>query len=91
MGRKKRPNSQHNAHHQGNQNDPKKARSNNETGESYLVKKYRPTKIYAAMEAFVNVATKNKRLFRSINSTACSFVRKVSWMERRIGETRAAS
>ena len=61
MGRKKRPNSQNNAQQQGGQNDPKKARASNETGESYLVKKYRPTKIYTAMEAFVKY-TKSHRM-----------------------------
>ena len=61
MGRKKRPNSQHNNQHQGHLNDPKKARASNETGESYLVKKYRPTKIYTAMEAFVKY-TKSHRM-----------------------------
>jgi len=61
MGRKKRPNSQQNAQQQGSLNDPKKARMSNETGESYLVKKYRPTKIYAAMEAFVKY-TKSHRM-----------------------------
>jgi len=61
MGRKKRPNSQQNAQQQANHNDPKKARMSNETGESYLVKKYRPTKIYAAMEAFVKY-TKSHRM-----------------------------
>ena len=61
MGRKKRPNSQQNAQQKGNDNDPKKARMVNETGESYLVKKYRPTKIYAAMEAFVKY-TKSHRM-----------------------------
>lgn len=66
MGRKKRSSeiSQQNAL-QGNSNSnislqQKKARTN-ETGESYLVKKYRPTKIYSAMEAFVKY-TKSHRM-----------------------------
>jgi len=58
MGRKKRSSAQQNAQQS---NDPKKARMNNETGESYLVKKYRPTKIYTAMEAFVKY-TKSHRM-----------------------------
>ena len=61
MGRKKRKDPQQNAQQQGGHNDPKKARSSNETGESYLVKKYRATKIYAAMEAFVKY-TKSHRM-----------------------------
>jgi len=61
MGRKKRPNSQLSSQQQGSHNDPKKTRMSNETGESYLVKKYRPTKIYAAMEAFVKY-TKSHRM-----------------------------
>jgi len=61
MGRKKRQNSQQNAQQQASHNDPKKARKSNETGESYLVKKYRPTKIYSAMEAFVKY-TKSHRM-----------------------------
>mmetsp|Transcript_897 Transcript_897/g.2265 ORF Transcript_897/g.2265 Transcript_897/m.2265 type:complete len:334 (+) Transcript_897:371-1372(+) len=56
MGRKKRANAQ-----QGNQNNEKKARTSNETGESFLVKKYRPTKIYSSMEAFVKY-TKSHRM-----------------------------
>ena len=58
MGRKKRPSAQNNQQHV---DDPKKARTSNETGESYLVKKYRPTKIYAAMESFVKY-TKSHRM-----------------------------
>ena len=61
MGRKKRPNPQQNNGQQQNNNDPKKKARINETGESYLVKKYRPTKIYTAMEAFVKY-TKSHRM-----------------------------
>jgi hypothetical protein len=61
MGRKKRPNAQQNNGQQQNNNDPKKKARINETGESYLVKKYRPTKIYTAMEAFVKY-TKSHRM-----------------------------
>jgi len=60
MGRKKRPSAQNNGPQQDN-NDPKKKARVNETGESYLVKKYRPTKIYTAMEAFVKY-TKSHRM-----------------------------
>jgi len=55
MGRKKR-NSQNNV-----RNDEASKKAKPETGESYLVKKYRPTKIYAAMEAFVKY-TKSHRM-----------------------------
>jgi len=60
MGRKKRPSTQQNVQQQDN-NDPRKKARINETGESYLVKKYRPTKIYTAMEAFVKY-TKSHRM-----------------------------
>ena len=55
MGRKKR--NSHNA----NLNDPAAKKAKPETGESFLVKKYRPAKIYAAMEAFVKY-TKSHRM-----------------------------
>lgn len=59
MGRKKRPNAQSGNPEQG---DTKRAKEmSNETGEKYLVKKYRPDKIYAAMEAFVKY-TKSHRM-----------------------------
>jgi hypothetical protein len=72
MGRKKRPNSSAQAVTQGavtqapdnssdSQNNKKAKTNNNETGERYLVKKYRATKIYAAMEAFVKY-TKSHRM-----------------------------
>ena len=55
MGRKKRP--QNNSNNQVSA--PKKAKQ--DTGESFLVKKYRPDKIYQAMEAFVKY-TKSHRM-----------------------------
>lgn len=55
MGRKKRP--QNNNNSQGVVS--KKVKT--DTGESFLVKKYRPTKIYQAMEAFVKY-TKSHRM-----------------------------
>ncbi|KAL3943555.1 MAG: hypothetical protein SGBAC_002372 [Bacillariaceae sp.] len=55
MGRKKR--SQNNSN-QGA--PPKKAKP--DTGESFLVKKYRPTKIYQAMEAFVKYTKAHRML-----------------------------
>ncbi|CAJ1933774.1 unnamed protein product [Cylindrotheca closterium] len=54
MGRKKRS---QNSNKEGSA--PKKAKP--DTGESFLVKKYRPTKIYQAMEAFVKY-TKSHRM-----------------------------
>mmetsp|Transcript_7824 Transcript_7824/g.14195 ORF Transcript_7824/g.14195 Transcript_7824/m.14195 type:complete len:323 (+) Transcript_7824:184-1152(+) len=57
MGRKKRQNPQA----ANGTNDPKKARADSETGESYLVKKYRPAKNYASMDAFVRY-TKSHRM-----------------------------
>lgn len=57
MGRKKRGNAQ-----TSEQQDPKRIKEmSNETGEKYLVKKYRPDKIYAAMDAFVKY-TKSHRM-----------------------------
>lgn len=65
MGRKKRPSAQQqNGQHQNSNNvdpQPKKARVD-ETGESYAVKKYRPTKIYTAMEAFVKYTKQHRML-----------------------------
>ena len=55
MGRKKR-NSQNQ-----NRNEAESKKAKTETGESFLVKKYRPTKIYTAMEAFVKY-TKSHRM-----------------------------
>jgi hypothetical protein len=55
MGRKKRSSQTQ----EQNDNDAKKAKT--ETGESYPVKKYRPEKSYAAMEAFVKY-TKSHRM-----------------------------
>mmetsp|Transcript_17647 Transcript_17647/g.42947 ORF Transcript_17647/g.42947 Transcript_17647/m.42947 type:complete len:378 (+) Transcript_17647:140-1273(+) len=70
MGRKKRPGNANSAAGDGGP-DPKSARTENnndnsknggeEMGESYLVKKYRATKIYASMEAFVKY-TKSHRM-----------------------------
>ncbi|KAG7360916.1 hypothetical protein IV203_036015 [Nitzschia inconspicua] len=57
MGRKKRAGAQSTEQH-----DPKRAKEmTSETGEKYLVKKYRPDKVYAAMEAFVKY-TKSHRM-----------------------------
>ena len=55
MGRKKR------SSQNPNQDNEETKKVKTETGESYLVKKYRPTKIYAAMEAFVKY-TKSHRM-----------------------------
>lgn len=56
MGRKKRSAQGAN----GSDETGKKAKP--ETGESYPVKKYRPTKIYAAMEAFVKYSKSHRML-----------------------------
>ncbi|KAL3924762.1 MAG: hypothetical protein SGILL_000844 [Bacillariaceae sp.] len=62
MGRKKRSSATVAANGQSaQQSDPKKARMEMETGEKYLVKKYRPDKIYTAMDAFVKY-TKSHRM-----------------------------
>lgn len=63
MGRKKRPSAAQTATGQTNGEvpDAKKARSNNETGEKYLVKKYRADKMYSSMEAMVKY-TKSHRM-----------------------------
>lgn len=59
MGRKKRNNNQVNGNSNGG-NDVKKIK--NETGESYLVKKYRADKIYPSMEAFVRYTKAHRML-----------------------------
>lgn len=66
MGRKKRNNSQLGSGEQGSQQQqqpqpPEAKKPKADTTESYLVKKYRPEKIYAAMEAFVKY-TKSHRM-----------------------------
>ena len=58
MGRKKRNNISNGNGEHGNA--PKKAKP--ETGESYLVKKYRAEKGYAAMEAFVRYTKAHRML-----------------------------
>ena len=55
MGRKKRPSQN------SSPNDAAAKKSKPQTGETFLVKKYRPDKIYAAMEAFVKY-TKSHRM-----------------------------
>mmetsp|Transcript_81774 Transcript_81774/g.122845 ORF Transcript_81774/g.122845 Transcript_81774/m.122845 type:complete len:312 (-) Transcript_81774:43-978(-) len=64
MGRKKKASQNANGTGNGNGNgngDSNKKPKTETTGESYLVKKYRPAKTYAAMEAFVKY-TKSHRM-----------------------------
>jgi NADH dehydrogenase [ubiquinone] 1 alpha subcomplex assembly factor 6 len=62
MGRKKRPSAAQTGQTNGVEiPDPKRARSNNETGEKYLVKKYRADKMYNSMQAMVKY-TKSHRM-----------------------------